>query len=416
MSVRKSKHNDDLLTTKLDRLYGLYDAMLNRFNRTFIGILQQANTDELAMHFKSVTSVFSITNSTGISTSLIQAERKIKERTANDLCYYNTYLKRYPLRYETQEGELENLVSLQECHLILMMDNLVRLITYSDPNPGENRTGQVCILPLTLQGLPIDNVITDKWHLENCNQTDRCLCKNTTTLTKNDFDLSLVSLKPDEKEVWDRFSQVLTWGNLSLWKRIRETNLIDIAPKSMMTEEEKIEGEEEEIRDYEENEDNLSDLLDLELDELDMIQHDSIEPETTETIFLEAETSDHEDCTDPEEENLGSLLEIANLLSYTSKLLYNEINDHDLSGIYELTMDEEELELSFGNMSLDNQTSRSNNSLTSADESNVLNLFVFKKFKVPPLLCRHPPHATGRDDDIYKLKELMDDVISSFNL
>ncbi|CAC5372998.1 unnamed protein product [Mytilus coruscus] len=339
--------------------------MLNTLNRTYIGILQQANTDERAMHFKSVTSVFSITNSTGISTSLIQAERKIKERIANDLCYYITYLKRYPLRYETQEGELENLVSLQECHLILMMDNLVRLITYFDPNPGENRTGQVCTLPLTLQGLPKDNVITDKWHLENCNQTDRCLCKNTTTLTKNDFDLSFVSLKPVKK-------------------KCGIANLIDIAPKSMMTEEEEIEGEEEEIRDYEENEDNLSDLLDLELDELDMIQHDSIEPETTETIFLEAETSDHEDCTDPEEENIGSLLETANLLSYTSKLLHNEINDHDLSGIYELTMDEVELELSFGIMSLGNQTS---------------------------LLCRHPPPATGRDNDIYKLKEIMDDVI-----
>lgn len=57
----------------------------------------------------------------------------------------------------------------------------------------------------------------------------------------------------------------------------------------------------------------------MEPDELDMIQYESIEPETTETIFLEAETSDHEDCTDPEEENLGSLLETANLLSYTSK-------------------------------------------------------------------------------------------------
>ncbi|CAC5365991.1 unnamed protein product [Mytilus coruscus] len=181
--------------------------MLNTFNRTYIGILQQANTDELAMHFKSVNSVFSITNSTGISTSLIRAERKIKERIVNDLCYYNTYLKRYPLRYETREGELENLVSLQECHLILMMDNLLRLITYSDPNPGENRTEQ----------------------------------------------------------------------------------------------------------------------LDLELDDLDMIQHDTIEPETTETMFLEAETFD------------------------------------------------------------------------SAD--------------LPPLLCRHPPSATGRDDDIYKLKKIIDDII-----
>lgn len=38
-------------------------------------------------------------------------------------------------------------------------------------------------------------------------------------------------------------------------------NLIDIAPKSMTTEEEIEQGEEEEIMDSEENEDNLSDLV-----------------------------------------------------------------------------------------------------------------------------------------------------------
>ncbi|XP_060576230.1 uncharacterized protein LOC132733585 [Ruditapes philippinarum] len=40
-----------------------------------------------------------------------------------------------------------------------------------------------------------------------------------------------------------------------------------------------------------------------------------------------------------------------------------------------------------------------------------LKSFGFEKFKVPPLLCRHPPPATGRDDDIEKIREILDDVL-----
>lgn len=37
--------------------------------------------------------------------------------------------------------------------------------------------------------------------------------------------------------------------------------------------------------------------------------------------------------------------------------------------------------------------------------------FGFNIFSVPPLLCRHPPPAVGRDDDINKLKEILDDIL-----
>ena len=42
---------------------------------------------------------------------------------------------------------------------------------------------------------------------------------------------------------------------------------------------------------------------------------------------------------------------------------------------------------------------------------NVVGSFGFNKFTVPPLLCRHPPPATGRDDDEAKIKEILDDTL-----
>ncbi|KAL4238432.1 hypothetical protein ACF0H5_003140 [Mactra antiquata] len=34
-----------------------------------------------------------------------------------------------------------------------------------------------------------------------------------------------------------------------------------------------------------------------------------------------------------------------------------------------------------------------------------------KQYQPPPLLTRHPPPAIGRDDDIHKLREILDDVM-----
>ncbi|CAC5394941.1 unnamed protein product [Mytilus coruscus] len=76
------------LLSKMERLYGAYDILRNTFNKNCIGI--QANTDELAMHFQSIPTVFSTASNTGISTSLVTVEKKIKEKATDDLCYYNT--------------------------------------------------------------------------------------------------------------------------------------------------------------------------------------------------------------------------------------------------------------------------------------------------------------------------------------
>ncbi|KAH3716541.1 hypothetical protein DPMN_059265 [Dreissena polymorpha] len=44
-------------------------------------------------------------------------------------------------------------------------------------------------------------------------------------------------------------------------------------------------------------------------------------------------------------------------------------------------------------------------------ENRVLSHLGFKKYNLPPLLSRHPPPVVGRDDDIQKLKEILDDVL-----
>ena len=45
------------------------------------------------------------------------------------------------------------------------------------------------------------------------------------------------------------------------------------------------------------------------------------------------------------------------------------------------------------------------------ETSDTESIFGFTIFKSPPLLCRHPSPAVGRDDAIYKLKEVLDDVL-----
>ncbi|KAH3802104.1 hypothetical protein DPMN_155773 [Dreissena polymorpha] len=66
------------------------------------------------------------------------------------------------------------------------------------------------------------------------------------------------------------------------------------------------------------------------------------------------------------------------------------------------------LETPFGQMSI-----LSNDQVNEPNENiqDLLQSFGFTKYTVPALLCRHPPPATGRDDDITKIKEILDDVL-----
>ena len=129
-----------------------------------------------------------------------------------------------------------------------------------------------------------------------------------------------------------------------------------------------------------------------------------------------------EDRTDngEREDNLESLMETAKLFSHTTDILQDELmgNQHNLSGFDEITTfdnnaDANELESSFQNMSLYFESSNTMHTEIEilADKPNILNMFGLYKYKVPPLLFRHSPPATGRDDDLFKLKEIMDDVM-----
>ena len=77
-------------------------------------------------------------------------------------------------------------------------------------------------------------------------------------------------------------------------------------------------------------------------------------------------------------------------------IVYDDINE--VSGI----------ENSFDHMSiLDCQSGKSEDNI-----QDMLSSFGFSKFLAPPLLCRHPPPATGRDDDISKIREILDDTLT----
>lgn len=77
-SMRKSKDAPKMMENKMSMLYTTYDRLLNILNRTHVGVLQLRNTEELAMHYQSVNTVFVITSNTGTSVSLREAERSLK--------------------------------------------------------------------------------------------------------------------------------------------------------------------------------------------------------------------------------------------------------------------------------------------------------------------------------------------------
>ena len=100
-----------------------------------------------------------------------------------------------------------------------MLDNLVRFTDKKDPNPGV-RGNQLCTLPITVQGLPRDASLIDKWHEADCSQATSCQCKQQhQTLTRNDIDRVLLQLSDKEKKTKSQFVQLVTWGYAQLWKK-----------------------------------------------------------------------------------------------------------------------------------------------------------------------------------------------------
>ncbi|MEW8487860.1 MAG: hypothetical protein AB2705_21995, partial [Candidatus Thiodiazotropha sp.] len=219
-TIRRHKDPDSFVKTKLEKLYSVYDVLLNLHNKKFTGVFQKSNSSKLLIEYKSVGFVFDITSAVGATSSLSQAENQVKSGTCKDLCYYNTYLKDNSLSYQTFNGEIKSFVNLRSCHLILMLDNLVRLQYIADPNPGEHRSKQLCTLPITLQGLPLDSTITQVWHLAMYNGNLNCSCKQPVLLKKDDIQRVLLKTDQNEKTMYTQFFNLMTFGYLVLWKKL----------------------------------------------------------------------------------------------------------------------------------------------------------------------------------------------------
>ena len=219
-SSKKAKNPDEFVRHKISKLYRLHDILLNIFNRNYIGIYQQANSKELLVEYKSVSSVFDVTSSVGATTSLTAAETNLRKKSNDELCYFNTYLKQHKLKYTSFSGQTNEEVSLRQCHLILMFDNLVRLKTTRDHAGDDKKSDQLLTLPITLQGLPLDAEITDTWHEAECDGSETCLCKNSKVLQKSNINGTLLSLTCVEKTAHDDFFRLMTWGYSHLWKKL----------------------------------------------------------------------------------------------------------------------------------------------------------------------------------------------------
>ena len=223
ISIHYFKESSDklkFLQPKLMKLYMSYDTMLNNLNKKYIGLLQHANTLELVMHSKCLTSVFQIASNSGIAMSLASAARHLESNTVDDLLYYNTYLKSQPLTYRRKGLQVTANVCLRDCIIILMIDNLVRLKFKDDPNPGENRSKQLNTLPITIQGLPVDSDEVASWHLNSCDGSLKCSCRETQDIASDDLAPLMVTLLPSEEDASRNFSQLCTWGYPDLWKQL----------------------------------------------------------------------------------------------------------------------------------------------------------------------------------------------------
>ncbi len=209
------------ITSKLEKLYIVLDILLHIRNKKYSGVLQQAMSEELLLYHGSITQVFSVTSRAGITLSRSAAEHVLQHEAGADKTHYTTFMKHHPLDYATVTGEIRKYATIKKCHLILMLDNLVRLTFKCDPVPGENRVGQRCLLPITIQGLPRDAQEVSSWHDQTiCDETPKCTCKQNVTLLPDDLNGKLLTLLPDEESAWKKFSRLSVWGCPDIWKQI----------------------------------------------------------------------------------------------------------------------------------------------------------------------------------------------------
>ena len=469
-SFKRSQDQASLAASKITRLLTTYEASLNTLSKAYFGVTQEVNTAELVVSYHNVTSVFNVTQSAGITRSLNSAESRLKNLASPERCYFKTYIAKHPLIYEAtnDRGPIQHFISLRECHLVFLVDNLVRLRTKGDPGPGITPTTQVCTLPITVKGLPRNAKLSIDWHGENCDGTIVCECKDGKDLTKDEVDACFLSQTEAMEKVREEFETEAVWGlkilfNNSKIRQMLETaaqcnllekqdelidstlnvsfmnlSLQEIQPGSQTPDHEKsFQGLPFEDVTFPTSEilTGKSDTPTAQMTELPvMMLHKGEELTACSSIQLPRihvqsipEYADEEFYDDEEEneeeEDKGMPLEVQER---------NDDSRHDSFEEQEYDSNSEnEVTISILNPSEDNEHESETDVFETEDnivipytqytnkseqpstrtESFISSVSSFVKFEAPILLCRHPPPAIGKDDDKSKLREILDDLL-----
>ncbi|CAC5402504.1 unnamed protein product [Mytilus coruscus] len=111
-------------------------------------------------------------------------------------------------------------VSMRDCIVIFYLENLLRLRVHADPDPGLNRTSQICTLPMTLKGLPRDSYITNLWHSLDYSE-ETYTYYDRISLEKEDHNL-LFEITKTESEAKYLFEHEMYLGYLNNIKNSEE--------------------------------------------------------------------------------------------------------------------------------------------------------------------------------------------------
>ena len=464
-SLTKSSNKTRFLESKITRLLFSFDSLLNLLNRGYSGIQQDLNTQELAMHSHDISTVFSVTTQFGASSSLSTSERRLKQEASPDLLCFNTYFKRYPLQYANETGSATRNVSIQECIPVFFMDNLVRLTSRTDPSRGQSRSCQLPMLPLTVKGLPLDSVEIQQWHDgEICDGSSDCVCKQPIQLSSSDLQTTLLELRPEEAKVMTKFREICTWGLLSNWNQIYRGEI-----------KERIDAAQVVYREYhghDQNDDlnvsfqslSIAETCDAELDfELaglseKRLENTKCEDQGHDKLLKMNETLGNLSNIPLSELQKSSLSEGSSSFCSTDHESESESNNspseydiitdsggedapatdhgavqiHDIScipedaqqkteSLYDLLgteSDEDALgEPLPASMPTDHSAKEEKCNVTDVISDgkcvpcDVTGIFGLTKFKAPEMICRHPPPAVGRDDDLMILKNILDELL-----
>ena len=266
---------------------------------------------------------------------------------------------------------------MRDCFTILYLDTLVRLSIHSDPDPGKNRTSQICTLPITVKGLPKDYIITKSWHLDECEMDENCSCKDQLILGKNHHELLSEYTDSEEKSLHALDVHTCMSLGIGLQTFDFETLLYECNSYSV---------------DKNDDQSNIS----KELNDLN--------------VSMQSITLEDQLCSEDENDTLTPVREIVDSTSDDASLNLENIADTDevlddvlqeadfMKGIrpLDISVDDEKSEnvnaeqiMSTLNIIDDNNCTQDATTSLSEENFQATSLY-FKQFIVPPLLCRHP--------------------------